>query len=546
MRELTERKKLQILRLFLEGYSYDDISARSDVAKGTVVNVVNDLRAGRFPAFADVAELVDVLRELSTELRRRGGGVSEALLGNAFFFRLSEIGVTPDKLWLWEAMCREMSPAEAPLKEFTAAALELFRLTQETGESYDSVAAKWSELHAESESLEQEVEGLKSAKEELKRTQVTLTKDVQRLMDEKSALDKAVAELSTKHEVLKKENSQLETTCHSLTTEVEQLQAKSTILGPVVERLDTLGFSKSELETLRVKLERLASREGLTSEQLRVRFFDDFANYDNLLNFEKKKEELEGEVARLEAQKESLQKTTSRLGVPHHEVEEAVKSLTSLKRRGITPSVVASYYRVLSQAEVGPDELEGEVLELGGLKKAITSSTQALKRLEEEEGEHIKVVEALWAEEAGIKATIRELTEWGQRVIEESQEKALTAVEQATQRMAREIREWGEARAELGAYLDDLKRARYFTRLPLSSETLEGYIQDISPLVISQGFQVILLWCLRKLNPKLRPPQWVVRKYYGISEYTNFELVDLVRWSLEGFTEGVGGNEGRP
>jgi len=232
MRELTETKKLQILRLFLEGYSYDDISTKTDVAKGSVVNTVNDFRAGRFPAFADVAELVDVLRELSTELRRRGGGVSEALLGNAFFFRLSEIGVTPDKLWLWEAMCREMSPAEAPLKEFTAAALELFRLTQETGESYDSVAAKWSELHAESESLEQEVEGLKSAKEELKRTQVTLTKDVQRLMDEKSALDKAVAELSTKHEVLKKENSQLETTCHSLTTEVEQLTRYfSTILA---------------------------------------------------------------------------------------------------------------------------------------------------------------------------------------------------------------------------------------------------------------------------------------------------------------------------
>lgn len=545
MRELTERKKLQILRLFLEGYSYDDISARSNVAKGTVVNVVNDFRAGRFPAFADVAELVDVLRELSTELRRRGGGVSEALLGNAFFFRLSEIGVTPDKLWLWEAMCREMSPAEAPLKEFTAAALELFRLTQETGESYDSVAAKWSELHAESESLEQEVEGLKSAKEELKRTQVTLTKDVQRLMDEKTALDKAVAELSARRETLKKENSQLETTCHSLTTEVEQLQAKSTILGPVVERLDTLGFSKSELETLRVKLERLASREGLTSEQLRVRFFDDFANYDNLLNFEKKKEELEGEVARLEAQKESLQKTTSRLGVPHHEVEEAVKSLTSLKRRGITPSVVASYYRVLSQAEVGPDELEGEVLELGGLKKAITSSTQALKRLEEEEGEHTKVVEALRAEEAGIKATIRELTKWGQRVIEESQEKALTAVEQATQRMAREIKEWGDARAELGAYLDDLKRARYFTRLPLSDEALGNYIQDMSPLIVSQGLQLVVFWCSRKLNLKFRPPRWIVRKYYGVSEYTDFELVDLVRWSLEAFTEGVGGNEGR-
>ena len=157
MRELTEKKKLQILRLFLEGYSYDDISTKSDVAKGSVVNTVNDFRNGRFPAFADVAELVDVLRELSVELRRRGGGVSEALLGIAFFFRLSEMGVTPEKLWLWESMCREISPPEAPLEEFTAAALELFRLTKETGESYDSVAAKWSELHVKSESLEQEV-----------------------------------------------------------------------------------------------------------------------------------------------------------------------------------------------------------------------------------------------------------------------------------------------------------------------------------------------------------------------------------------------------
>lgn len=545
MKGLTERKKLQILKLFLEGYSYDDISNKNDVAKGTVVNVVNDFRAARFPAFTDVAELVDVLRELSVELRRRGGGVSEALLGNAFFFRLNEMGVTPEKLWLWEAMCREMSPSEEHLQEFTAAALELFRLSQETGESYNSIAVKWSELHTESESLEQGMEGLKSAKEELETTQANLTKDVQRLMEEKDALDRAVAELSTRRETLKKENSQLETTCHSLTTEVEQLQAKSTILGPVVERLDTLGFSKSELETLRVKLDGFASGHGLTSEQLTVRFFDDLANYGGILSFEKKKEELEGEVARLEAQKESLQKTTSRLGVPHHEVEEAVKSLASLKRRGIMPSVVASYYRVLSQAEVGPDELEGEVLELGGLKKAITSSAEALKRLKEKEDQRTKVVEALRAEEAGIKATIQELTEWGQRVIEESQEKALTAVEQATQRMAEEIEEWGDARAELGAYLDDLKRARYFTRLPLSDEALENYIQDMSPLVVTQGLQMVLFWCLRKLNLKFRPPRWVVRKYYSIGEYTDVELADLVRWSLDAFNEGVGGNEGR-
>ena len=545
MRELTERKKLQILRSFLEGCSYDDISTKSDVAKGTVVNVVNDLRAGRFPAFTDVAELVDVLRELSVELKRRGGGISEALLGNAFFFRLSEIGVTPEKLWLWASMCRDISPPEAPLQEFTAAALELFRLSQETGESYNSIAAKWSELHAESESLEQEMEDLRSAKEELETTQATLTKDVQRLMEEKGALDEAIAELSTRHEALKTESIDLEMRCQVVKTEVEELETKSTILGPVVERLDALGFCKRELETLGVKLDELALSNSLTPEELKVRFFDELSAYEAMLSFQRKKEDLQGEVSRLEAQMESLQKIISRLGLPPREVEESVRSLASLKRKGISPSLVASYYRVLSQAGIGPDELESEVLKFGDLKRAITSSTESLRSLKAEEVERTKVVEALRAEETGIKAAIRELTRWGQTVIKESQEKALTAVEQATQRMAREIKEWGDSRAELGAYLDDLKRARYFTRLPLSDEALENYIQDMSPLVVTQGLQMVLFWCLRKLNLKFRPPRWIVRKYYGVSEYTDFELADLVRWSLEAFTEGVGGNEGR-
>ena len=544
MRELTERKKVEILRLFLEGYSYDEIATKSDVAKGSVTNTVNDFRNGRFPAFADVAELVDVLRELSVELRRRGGGVSEALLGIAFFFRLSEMGVTPEKLWLWESMCREISPPEAPLEEFTAAALELFRLTKETGESYDSVAAKWSELHTESESLEQEVQDLRSAKEELERTQGTLTEDIERLKDEKRALDTAVAELSTRHEALKTESIDLETTCHSLTTEVEELEAKSTTLGPAVERLEALGFGTSELEMLRIKLDELASSHGLTSEELEARFFEELSAYGAILGFEKKKEELQAEVSRLEAEIESLQKVTSRLGVPLHQVEEAVRDLASLKRKGISLSTVVSYYRLLSQAEMEPSELEHEVIELGGFKKAIATATEAVKQLKAEEMQRTRVVEALRAEEATIKATIKELTRWGQKVIKEAQDKALTTVKRATEKMAKDLTQWGDARAELGEYLEDLKRARYFTRLPLSNEALASYIQDISPLVVSQGLQIVLFWCARKFNPKVRPPKWIRQKYYAIGEYTDVELADIVRWALEGLMEGIEGNEG--
>ena len=277
---------------------------------------------------------------------------------------------------------------------------------------------------------------------------------------------------------------------------------------------------------------------------MRENFFKELAAYGVTLTFKKKKDQLQAVAGRLETKVQSLQKAAARLGPPE-EVDEAIGCLASLKKKGITPAAVTSYYRVLSQAQIEPKELEHEVIELGGLKNAIASRSEAVRHLEDEEAKRAKVVEALRAEEAGVKAAIQELTHWGYKVIKEAQGKALTTVKQATEKMAKDLRQWGDARAELQVHLDDLKRARYFTRLPLSNEALDSYIQDMSPLVVGQGLQIILLWCVRKLNLKFRPPTWVVRKYYNISQYTDVELVDLVRWSLEAFAEGLTGNEGR-
>ena len=101
------------------------------------------------------------------------------------------------------------------------------------------------------------------------------------------------------------------------------------------------------------------------------------------------------------------------------------------------------------------------------------------------------------------------------------------------------------ARADFAAYLEDLKRARYFTRLPLSSQALEAFVDDIGPLIVGQYLQIGALWCSKKVNLKLRPPWWITSKYYKIAEYTDLELADLLRWALEAFVQGVGENERR-
>ena len=70
MEKLSLKKRLLIIRLYLEGFSYDEIAARTSVAKGTVFNVIAEIKAGRFPEYSGLSEQLELLRELAADLRR--------------------------------------------------------------------------------------------------------------------------------------------------------------------------------------------------------------------------------------------------------------------------------------------------------------------------------------------------------------------------------------------------------------------------------------------------------------------------------------------
>ena len=63
MEKLSTKKRLNIARQYLSGLSYDEIAAKSSVSKGTVANVVAELKGGGFPEATDAAEHIDLLRE---------------------------------------------------------------------------------------------------------------------------------------------------------------------------------------------------------------------------------------------------------------------------------------------------------------------------------------------------------------------------------------------------------------------------------------------------------------------------------------------------
>ena len=56
MSELATNKKMKAIILYLQGYSYDEIVKKTGVSKGTVFNIISDLKAGLFPEISTIPE----------------------------------------------------------------------------------------------------------------------------------------------------------------------------------------------------------------------------------------------------------------------------------------------------------------------------------------------------------------------------------------------------------------------------------------------------------------------------------------------------------
>lgn len=49
MEKLTVNKKVSIIDYYLSGLSYKEIAAKGHVSKGSVINIVMELKMGQFP-----------------------------------------------------------------------------------------------------------------------------------------------------------------------------------------------------------------------------------------------------------------------------------------------------------------------------------------------------------------------------------------------------------------------------------------------------------------------------------------------------------------
>ncbi|MFC1999721.1 hypothetical protein ACFLXE_03050 [Chloroflexota bacterium] len=195
MRQISFQAKMKALELYVEGLSTNEIVDETVISKGAVVSILRDAREGKFPDLP-LKDRIDELHDLSVRLRKGGLDLAEAKLGFAFFKRLTDLDIQPDKLKEWIDFCSQISPD--PPEEFIPAAMELFQIERQTGKRHAEIASEVKELSDQREKLTGEVADLRAKEARAKELKSAVEKSeekVKQLRVEEGHLERNVDSL---------------------------------------------------------------------------------------------------------------------------------------------------------------------------------------------------------------------------------------------------------------------------------------------------------------------------------------------------------------
>jgi len=295
MERLTAKKKLAIVRLYLSGLSYDDIATRSGVSKGTVANVAADLKAGMIPEAADVGEYIELLRELSFDLKRSELTPGQCAVGLILLKQISECGLDPADISRWPMILKSVRN-EDDINEFVRLVYSIHQVQQRSGLSLEALDNKVQELERKAADLEPISDKLEDHKKQL----VELTR-------QREELASAVALLEQKNELLSPRIKDLEKSEQALSRRIADMEPKaqkaettlSTWKGEM-QKLEDIGFTLKELAEFNKKLQAIAQHHSIKPSELRSRLLHELETLNKGLTLETLIQSRQQEVDKVE------------------------------------------------------------------------------------------------------------------------------------------------------------------------------------------------------------------------------------------------------
>ena len=340
MEKLSLKKKLFVIRLYLEGLSYDEIAARASVGKGTVANIITDLKVGRFPEYGDLSEQMELIRELAVDLKRTRLTPIQAAVGVSVLSRLQELGVEPGEIEGLSALCRTLNADGINIQSFIRAALAFEEERERTGLSVE-------ELEMKVQGLEESVNRLEPLAKEVADRKAQLTE----LNAQSESLIEEVAELEERHEILQEKMRDKEQRETELSNRVRDLEDRAqsaderlTTARKDLKMLSGIGMSLDNLSAFTQRLKVVAQRHGIKSEILCSRLMGELEQLDEGLGLDtvvegknQKLHEIEETILRAEEKSVGLVNTIEKL----QQERSSLEATLSEERRHIIKDIKA-------------------------------------------------------------------------------------------------------------------------------------------------------------------------------------------------------------
>ena len=362
MEKLTTRKKLVVVRQYLSGMSYDEIAAKSGISKGMVANIVAELKGGGFPEAADVGEQIELLRELSLDIKHSGLTPGQCAVGLALLNRINECGLDAADIGRWPTILKTVG-SEQGAKEFVEIVYRIQEAQKKMGLTLEEADDKLHELEMEAAELEpalKQLEDYRQEIEELIKTRDKLTPVVSNLDQKYAFLDPRVKDLEQR---IKQEEAKTE--------EAETTLAR---LSKAKQELQDAGFSVKALAEFDDRTRAIAIRHHIAVSELKDRLLYELECLDEGLGLEtliqSRQAELgEREQATAAAKKEaeSLKTVIGSLKQEKASLEATIKEIrekVSIEMAKITAAARDMINTLAEELRRGHDEALAEVRRL--------------------------------------------------------------------------------------------------------------------------------------------------------------------------------------
>jgi DNA repair exonuclease SbcCD ATPase subunit len=258
MELLSTKKRLQVIQLYFSGISFDQISLKTGVSKGSVTNIVNELKAGNFPEAADLTDQIQTLWDLAVDLEKLKLTVAKSAVGIALLKRTYELNLDPADMERWPLLLNSIK-SQDDAQELIDVAYTVRGIQQETGLSLPALEDKVKNLGEKAKELETTTKKIGEVKDDLN----DLTKNKKDLTGEVTTLEKQYQWLMPRVQELEKREKTLIDRYESRLVEAEKADEILKTLKLERKKLVKTGLTVPGLVDFNRKLETVAKHHGL-------------------------------------------------------------------------------------------------------------------------------------------------------------------------------------------------------------------------------------------------------------------------------------------